>query len=234
MVEFQGVTKAYPNGTVALDGVSLRVWEGEFVFLVGVSGAGKSTLLKLILKEEEATRGRVLVHGLDLSGIGHRGVPYLRRNMGVVFQDFRLLPRKTVYENAAFAMEVVGEGSRAIRRRVPEALAVVGLASKADAYPSELSGGEQQRAAVARALVNAPPILIADEPTGNLDPATSREIMDLLRRVNLRGTTVLVATHERGIVDEMRMRVVEIDGGRVARDQEGGRYEDAVAGVPVR
>ena len=228
MVEFIEVYMVYPNGTVALKDINLVIGEGEFVFIVGSSGAGKSTLIKLILKEEEATNGEVIVNGRALSDVDFRGVPYLRRSMGIVFQDFRLLKKKTVYENVAFAMEVIGATPREIRRQVPMALSLVSLSKKADVYPSELSGGEQQRVALARALVNNPPILVADEPTGNLDPDTSIDIMHLLNEINHRGTTVIVATHERQIVDSMKMRVVEIDRGEIVRDQLRGLYRDEV------
>jgi cell division transport system ATP-binding protein len=230
LIVFENVTKIYPNGTAALKGVDLSIAEAEFVFVVGASGSGKTTLLKLLLKEEEATAGRVLINGLDLAAIGHRGIPYLRRNIGIVFQDFRLLRRKTAYENVAFAMEVVGAHHRDIRRQVPWALSLVGLSGRADAYPSELSGGEQQRVALARAIINNPPILVADEPTGNLDPDTSAEIMALLGEINGIGATVVVATHERQIVDDMQMRVVEIGAGEIVRDQPNGQYSERLGG----
>ena len=233
MVEFRDVSKIYPNGTVALKNVDLHIREGEFVFVVGLSGSGKSSLLKLILKEEEVTEGEVLINGQSLSEIDHWGIPYLRRNIGIVFQDFRLLKRKTVYENVAFAMEVVEALPKLIRRQVPMALSLVGLSRKADVYPSELSGGEQQRVALARAIINNPPIIIADEPTGNLDPETSTEIMQLLNEINHRGTTVIVATHERSIVDSMQMRVIEIDDGFVVRDQQKGFYKDETTDVSL-
>ena len=226
MVRFRDVTKTYPNGAAALKNVYLSIAEGEFVFVVGPSGSGKTTLLKLMLKEEEATEGDVEINGYSLSQVDRRGIPYLRRNIGVVFQDFRLLPRKTVYENVAFAMEAVEAAPRAIRRTVPNAIALVGLSGKEGAYPAELSGGEQQRAALARAFVNSPPILIADEPTGNLDPATSLDIMCLLREINELDTTVVVATHAQAIVDQMQMRVVELSEGAVVRDQMEGHYAD--------
>lgn len=226
MVEFINVSKVYPNGTVALRGIDLFIGKGEFVFIVGLSGAGKTTMVKLLLKEEDVTEGAVILNGCRLSEIGHRDIPYIRRGVGIVFQDFRLLPRKTAYENIAFAMEIVAASQRDIRRRVPAALSMVGLTRKADMYPSELSGGEQQRISLARALINDPPVLIADEPTGNLDPGTSMEIMNLLDNVNKGGTTVIVATHERSVVDRMRKRVVEIQDGVVIRDQQRGLYED--------
>jgi cell division transport system ATP-binding protein len=233
LIEFDNVTKVYPNGTVALKNVALGIDESEFVFIVGLSGSGKTTLLKLMLKEEEVSDGRVLINGLNLAHIDHKGIPYLRRNIGIVFQDFRLLKRKTVYENVAFAMEIVEAPPKQIRRQVPWALSLVGLAKKADMYPSELSGGEQQRVALARAIINNPPILIADEPTGNLDPDTSMEIMQLLKEINDIGATVVVATHERHIVDDMRKRVVEIDGGEIVRDQLKGHYRDEAADNPL-
>ena len=226
MLEFINVSKIYPNGTVALRGVDLFIGRGEFVFIVGLSGAGKTTMVKLLLKEEDVTEGAVILNGSRLSEVGRRGTPYMRRAVGIVFQDFRLLPRKTVYENVAFAMEIVAASPREIRRRVPVALAQVGLTRKADVYPSQLSGGEQQRVALARALINDPAVLIADEPTGNLDPGTSEDIMNLLDDVNSRGTTVVVGTHKRAIVDSMQKRVVEIQGGVVIRDQQRGLYED--------
>ncbi|MCL2162972.1 MAG: cell division ATP-binding protein FtsE [Oscillospiraceae bacterium] len=228
MVEFRNVYMVYPNGTEALTDINLSIADGEFVFIVGVSGAGKTTLVKLMLKEEDVSSGEVLIQGQSLESIDYRGIPYLRRSMGVVFQDFRLLKKKTVYENVAFAMEVTEALAHDIRRQVPLALSLVGLHRKADVYPSELSGGEQQRVALARALVNDPPLLIADEPTGNLDPDTSADIMHLLKEINNRGTTVIVATHERQIVDMMKMRVVEIDRGEIVRDQWKGLYKDEI------
>lgn len=226
MVEFRNVLKKYDNGTVALRNVSLKICKGEFVFLVGPSGSGKSTLLELIMKEEDATEGEVLVNGYRVSCMSQREVPYLRRSLGMVFQDFRLLPNKTVYENVAFALQVTEALPKEIRRQVPMALALVGLSRKASAYPNQLSGGEQQRVALARALVNNPSLIIADEPTGNLDPETSWEIMKLLAEVNQRGTTLLVATHEKGIVNSMKKRVIAIDKGLIVRDQEKGLYAD--------
>lgn len=226
MVELKNVSKAYPNGTVALRNVNLEIEKGEFIFLVGPSGSGKSTLVKLLLKEEDATEGEVFVNGYDVTFMTRYEVPYLRRSLGVVFQDFRLLPNKTVYENVAFAMLITEALPKEIRRQVPMALALVGLSRKANMYPSQLSGGEQQRVVLARALVNNPALLIADEPTGNLDPETSWEIMKLLSEVNQRGTTVIVATHEKSIVDEMKKRVVAISKGLIVRDQEKGQYRD--------
>jgi cell division transport system ATP-binding protein len=226
LVELRSVSKTYPNGTVALRDVNLKIDKGEFVFLVGPSGSGKSTLVKLLLKEEDVSEGEVYVNGYDVSSMTRNEVPYLRRSLGVVFQDFRLLPNKTVYENVAFAMVITESLPKEIRRQVPMALALVGLSRKANMYPNQLSGGEQQRVALARALVNNPSLLIADEPTGNLDPETSWEIMKLLSEVNHRGTTVIVATHEKSIVDEMKKRVVSISKGLIVRDQEKGLYRD--------
>jgi cell division transport system ATP-binding protein len=226
VVELKGVSKTYPNGTVALRDVNLKIEKGEFVFLVGPSGSGKSTLVKLLLKEEDATEGEVYVNGYDVSSMTRSEIPYLRRSLGFVFQDFRLLPNKTVYENVAFAMIITEALPKEIRRQVPMVLALVGLSRKANMYPSQLSGGEQQRVALARALANNPALLIADEPTGNLDPETSWEIMKLLSEVNHRGTTVIVATHEKSIVDEMKKRVVSISKGLIVRDQEKGQYKD--------
>jgi len=224
VLELSNVTKRYDNGTLALKNVNISVAKGEFVFIVGPSGSGKSTLLKLILREIDATEGEVFVNGYQLSLMNRKTIPYLRRSIGVVFQDFRLLPDKTVYENVAFAMQVTESTPREIRRQVPMAIALVGLSKKADVYPNQLSGGEQQRVAIARALVNNPSLLIADEPTGNLDPETSWEIMKLLNDVNARGTTVLVATHEKGIVDAMKKRVIAIENGEIVRDQQKGLY----------
>ncbi|HOL91462.1 MAG TPA: cell division ATP-binding protein FtsE [Clostridiales bacterium] len=226
MVELRNVSKTYPNGTVALRDINLKLDKGEFVFLVGPSGSGKSTLVKLLLKEEDATEGEVYVNGYDVTSMTRQEIPYLRRSLGVVFQDFRLLPNKTVYENVAFAMIITEALPKEIRRQVPMALALVGLSRKANMYPHQLSGGEQQRVALARALVNNPALLIADEPTGNLDPETSWEIMKLLSEINHRGTTVIVATHEKSIVDEMKKRVVAINKGVIVRDQEKGLYRD--------
>lgn len=224
MVEFRNVTKIYPNGTVALKNVSLKIEKGEFVFIIGPSGSGKSTLMKLIMKEEVPTEGEVYVNGYEVSSLDRYDVPYLRRSLGIVFQDFRLLPNKTVYENVAFAMQITEAMPREIRRQVPMALALVGLSKKANVYPAQLSGGEQQRVALARALVNNPPLLIADEPTGNLDPETSMEIMRLLCEINHRGTTVIVATHEKSIVDALKKRVIALDKGTITRDQQKGIY----------
>ncbi|ADU50328.1 cell division ATP-binding protein FtsE [Thermaerobacter marianensis DSM 12885] len=228
MIEFINVSKVYPNGVTALQDVSLHIDRGEFVFLVGPSGAGKSTLVRLIYREETPTRGIVLVDGLNVGRLRRRDVPFLRRQIGVVFQDFKLLPNRTAYENVAFAMFVTGHTQRQIRRRVPEVLELVGLLDKAGALPSELSGGEQQRVAVARAVVNHPKILLADEPTGNLDPETAWGIMELLVEINRRGTTVVVATHAHNIVNALKRRVVRIEAGRVAADQSPGVQERAI------
>lgn len=233
MVEFVNVLKKYPNGTVALKDINIKVNKGEFAFVVGSSGSGKSTLMKLVIKEEDPTEGDVLVNGYHVSLLDRKEVPFLRRSIGIVFQDFRLLPNKTVYENVAFAMQVTGSLPKEIRRQVPMALALVGLSRKANVYPTQLSGGEQQRVAVARALVNNPSLLIADEPTGNLDPDTSWEIMKLLTDINHRGTTVIIATHEKSIVDAMKKRVIAIDRGTIVRDQEKGLYEDENKDVQI-
>ncbi len=225
MIRFENVTKLYPSQQrPALSDVSLEVEKGEFVFLVGASGSGKSTFLRLILKEEKPTQGEIHVAGKELSRLSNWKVPALRRQIGTVFQDFRLLPSKTVRENVAFALEVIGKPRGAIRKVVPEVLELVGLEGKEDRLPDELSGGEQQRVAIARAFVNRPMILIADEPTGNLDPNTSVDIMRLLDKVNRIGTTVVMATHDQAIVDAMRKRVVELEKGHVVRDQSRGVY----------
>ena len=218
MIEFKGVSKAYPNGTVALENVDFYVEKGEFVFILGHSGAGKSTLIKLMLREELPTEGTIIVGDYDLGRIKRRQIPYLRRKLGVVFQDFRLIPNLTAYENVAFAMRVTNIPSREIRRRVPYILDLVGLGNKGRAYPNQLSGGEQQRVALARALVHNPPIIIADEPTGNIDPEMSYDIMELLTEINRLGTTVVVVTHEHELVREFHQRVVQIDHGRVSSD----------------
>ena len=225
MIRFDDVTKLYPSQSrPALDAISLEIEKGEFVFLVGASGSGKSTFLRLTLREERPTSGTVFVAGKDVSQLSNWKVPQLRRQIGTVFQDFRLLPNKTVHENVAFALEVTGRPSHVIRRVVPEVLELVGLQGKEERYPSELSGGEQQRVAVARAFVNRPAILIADEPTGNLDPSTSVGIMKLLDRINRTGTTVVMATHDADIVDQMRKRVIELERGQLIRDQARGVY----------
>lgn len=223
--------KEYKNGVKALNGVSLSIDKGEFVFLVGPSGAGKSTLIKLLLKEENPTSGTILLNNMDITSVKNRKIPYIRRNIGVVFQDFRLLPNKTVYENIAFAMEIVGAHPKEIRRNVPMVLSMVDLSNKAHCYPDELSGGEHQRVAISRAIVNNPPVLIADEPTGNLDPDTAWEIMKVLRDINRRGTTVLMATHAKDIVDVMKRRVIAIESGKIVRDEEKGVYENEISHI---
>ncbi len=225
MIRFEKVTKIYPKTEQpALNQVDLNVEKGEFVFLVGLSGSGKSTFLRLVLREEKPTSGTIHVAGKDLATLPHSKVPELRRQVGTVFQDFRLLNNKTVFENVAFTLHVLGYSKKEIAREVPEVLELVGLAEKTDRLPGELSGGEQQRVAIARAYVSHPAILIADEPTGNLDPATSVGIMKLLDRINRDGTTVVMATHDSGIVDQMRKRVIELDSGNVVRDQVRGVY----------
>jgi len=224
MIRLQDVTKQYPNGLVALRDISLSVDEGEFAFLIGPTGAGKSTLLRLLYRAEVPSRGRVFVGGRDITHLPPGQVPPLRRSMGVVFQDFKLLPRRTAYENVAFALLVTGTPPEEIRPRTRQALEIVGLDGRADALPWQLSGGEQQRVSIARALVHRPALLLADEPTGNLDPRTSWEIIQLLSRINLRGTTVLVATHNRTVVDILRQRVIELAGGRIVRDEDYGLY----------
>jgi len=224
VVELRNVSKIYHGGSIGLDRVSLGVNRGEFVFLVGPTGCGKSTCLRLVLKELEASEGQVLVSGRDLGEMPRKKVPRLRRNVGVIFQDFKLLPNRTVYANVAYSLEVIGESRQSIRRKVPSILRLVGLSTKLHNYPDELSGGEQQRVSIARAFVNHPPLLLADEPTGNLDPETSIGIMQLIYRINRTGTTVIVATHDREMVDKMRRRVIELENGRVVRDQRSGRY----------
>ncbi|MFE6234974.1 cell division ATP-binding protein FtsE [Cellulosimicrobium sp. NPDC057862] len=225
MIRFENVTKVYARGArPAVDDVSMEVRRGEFVFLVGASGSGKSTCLHLVLREERPTKGKVFVAGRDLGSMSSWNVPKLRRQIGVVFQDFRLLPNKTVFENVAFALQVIGKPRHTIAITVPETLEMVGLAGKEKRRPHELSGGEQQRVAIARAMVNRPPILLADEPTGNLDPTTSLGIMRLLDRINRTGTTVVMATHDEEIVNQMRRRVIELDTGTLVRDQAHGAY----------
>lgn len=228
MIDIENVSKIYPNGSEGIKNATIHIEEGEFVFVIGSSGSGKSTLIKMLMKELNPTEGRIIINGIDTTNIDRNKIPYLRRQLGIVFQDFRLLPKKTVYENIAFAMRVIEAQSRHIRRNVPTVLSLVGLQNKADAYPSQLSGGEQQRTALARAIVNNPPILIADEPTGNLDPDTAWDIMCLLEEINRRGTTVVVATHARDIVDLMQKRVVTLNKGRVVRDVEKGGYFDEI------
>ena len=224
MIRLENVTKAYKGNVVALRDVSADIQKGEFVFLVGASGSGKSTFIRLLLKEEKPDAGRIWVAGKEIAHLSNWKVPYLRRNIGCVFQDFKLLPNKTVYENVAFALEVIGRPKHVVESQVPQILDLVGLAKKHDNLPNELSGGEQQRVSIARAFVNRPLILLADEPTGNLDPSTSEGIMRLLDRINRTGTTVVMATHDRSVVDAMRRRVIELNGGVVTRDQSRGVY----------
>jgi cell division transport system ATP-binding protein len=233
MIVFEDVTKVYDQDVVGLQDFTCHIGKGEFAFLVGASGSGKSTLIKLVLKELEPDQGRILVAGRNLSTLSRRKVPLLRRNIGCVFQDFKLLPNKTIYENVAYALEVVGEPRRSIRRKVPEILSLVGLADKVNNLPHEISGGEQQRVSVARAFVNHPPLLLADEPTGNIDPDTAVGIMQLLVRINRTGTTVLVATHDRDMVNRMRRRVLQLDNGRLVRDERRGSYDQPVEAEPA-
>ncbi len=224
MIEMQDVWKQYPNGAQALNGISVRIGKGEFVYVVGPSGAGKSTFIKLMYREERPTKGHIFVNGFNIDRLKDRKVPLLRRSIGVVFQDFKLLPKLSAYENVAFALEVIGTPKRQIKRRVADALNWVGLADKAHMLPTQMSGGEQQRIAVARALVNNPSLIIADEPTGNLDPDTSWGIMKLFQRINDRGTTIVMATHNKEIVNTMRKRVIAIENGKIVRDEEKGLY----------
>ena len=226
MIELKDVTKEYSKGISALNGINLKIEQGEFVFIVGDSGSGKSTLIKLIMKELEPTSGTIIVNGHNLGRMRHRKVPMYRRNIGVVFQDFRLLKDRNIYENIAFAQRVTETSARVIKKKVPAALSLVGLAQKYKAFPKELSGGEQQRVALARALVNNPSMLIADEPTGNLDPDTAWDIMNLLNDINMRGTTVVVATHAKDIVDKMKKRVIHIEKGEIIRDDKKGGYDE--------
>lgn len=230
MIKFENVTKTYDvsaGETHALNNLSLTIAKGEFVFIVGRSGAGKSTLTKLLIGELTPTAGDVFIDGICVNKLKRKEIPYLRRKIGMVFQDFRLLENKTVYENVAFALEIIGATKRQIRRKVPEALSRVGLASKAKNFPGELSGGEQQRVAIARAIVNNPGLIIADEPTGNLDPANSSDIINMLLEINRSGTTVLVVTHDRMLVDRVKKRVILMDGGEIASDEERSEYHEA-------
>ena len=226
MIKFSKVSKMYDNNVKALSDINIEIEKGEFVFLVGPSGAGKSTFIKMLLKEVEPTTGQIIVGKTDLSKLTRSKIPYYRRKIGMVFQDFRLIPTLNVYENVAFAMKVVEATPKEIRRRVPMVLSLVGLSHKYKMFPSELSGGEQQRVSLARAIVNNPSVLIADEPTGNLDPETAKEIMELLNDINKAGTTILMATHAKDIVDSMKKRVIAIEGGSIARDEKRGMYED--------
>jgi cell division transport system ATP-binding protein len=233
VVHLRDVTVVYPGGNIGLDGVSLEIDRGEFAFLVGPTGCGKSTFIRLLLKEVEPSRGSLLIAGKDIGRLSRKKVPLLRRNVGVVFQDYKLLPNRTVYDNVAYCLQVIDEPRSEIRRKVPEVLRLVGLSTKLHDYPDELSGGEQQRVSLARAFVNHPPLLLADEPTGNLDPETSVGIMQLLYRMNRTGTTVIVATHDREMVDRMRRRVVELNEGRVVRDERSGLYRTEELAAPA-
>jgi cell division transport system ATP-binding protein len=224
MIEMQDVYKTYPNGVVALNGVNVRIKQGEFVYVVGPSGAGKSTLVKMMYREEKPTSGSIMVNGVNLAKLKDSKVPLLRRHIGVVFQDFKLLPKLTVYENVAFALEVIEESPKVIRKKVMEVLELVGLKHKVRSYPDELSGGEQQRVSIARSIVNSPKIVIADEPTGNLDPETSWGIMELFEKINNRGTTIVMATHNREIVNTIRRRVIAMENGKIVRDEAKGEY----------
>lgn len=231
MIKMVNISKEYRNGVTALYDINMEIDKGEFVFLVGSSGAGKSTLIKLLLKEEGISRGRMYLDGMDITRVPNRRIPYIRRKVGVVFQDFRLLPNKTVYENVAFAMEIIGAKPREIRRRVPLILSMVDLSRKASSFPDQLSGGEQQRVSIARSIVNNPPVLIADEPTGNLDPDTAEEIMKVLVDINNRGTTIVMATHARDIVNKMKKRVIALEDGRLVRDEEKGGYSIEIPNI---
>jgi cell division transport system ATP-binding protein len=224
MIEFRGVSKRYTSSDLGLDQATFGIDRGEFVFLVGSTGSGKSTVMRLLIKELEQTEGTIKVAGRDLSEVTHKRIPYYRRNLGVVFQDFKLLPSRTVYENVAYALQVTGSKRKEIRAKVPDILRLTGLSTKLHNYPDQLSGGEQQRVSIARAFVNHPPLLLADEPTGNLDPETSIDIMRLLYRINRTGTTVLVATHDAAMVNKMRRRVLELSRGRIVRDEATGLY----------
>ncbi|NNV06879.1 cell division ATP-binding protein FtsE [Geobacillus sp. C56-T2] len=224
MIEMQDVYKTYPNGVVALNGVNVRIKQGEFVYVVGPSGAGKSTFIKMMYREEKPTKGSIMVNGVNLAKLKDNKVPLLRRQIGIVFQDFKLLPKLNVYENVAFALEVIEESPKAIRKKVMEVLDLVGLKHKVRSYPNELSGGEQQRVSIARSIVNSPKIVIADEPTGNLDPETSWGIMELFEKINDRGTTIVMATHNKEIVNATRRRVIAIENGKIVRDEARGEY----------
>jgi len=224
MIEMKDVYKTYPNGVIALNGISVRIKQGEFVYVVGPSGAGKSTFIKMMYREEKPTSGSIMINGVNLAKMKDSRVPLLRRHIGVVFQDFKLLPKLTVYENVAFALEVIEESPKVIKKKVMEVLDLVGLKHKARFYPNELSGGEQQRVSIARSIVNSPKIVIADEPTGNLDPENSWGIMELFETINDRGTTIVMATHNREIVNTIKKRVIAIEGGKIVRDEVRGEY----------
>ncbi|MCG6795760.1 cell division ATP-binding protein FtsE [Geobacillus sp. BMUD] len=224
MIEMQDVYKTYPNGVVALNGINVRIKQGEFVYVVGPSGAGKSTFIKMMYREEKPTSGTIMVNGVNLAKLKDSKVPLLRRHIGVVFQDFKLLPKLNVYENVAFALEVIEESPKVIRKKVMEVLDLVGLKHKIRSYPNELSGGEQQRVSIARSIVNSPKIVIADEPTGNLDPETSWGIVELFEKINDRGTTIVMATHNKEIVNATRRRVIAIENGKIVRDEARGEY----------
>lgn len=232
MITFENVTKRY-NTNIGLEDASIHIERGDFVFLVGPSGAGKSTFIKLILKEIDADEGSIVVDNQEVTTLSNREIPWFRRKIGIVFQDFRLLPKKTVYENVAFAMEILHRSKRQIRKQVPQILSLVGISGKADKYPNELSAGEQQRVAIARAIVNNPILLIADEPTGNLDPETAKEIMDLLEQINLRGTTIVMVTHAKDIVDRMSKRVIAIEKGHIVRDEFGQYGFENIYGTDI-
>ncbi|RED57560.1 cell division ATP-binding protein FtsE [Cohnella lupini] len=224
MIEMQDIWKTYADGTTALQGVNVVIDRNEFVYIVGPSGAGKSTFMKLIYREEVPTKGQISVNGFNIGKLKHRKIPYVRRNIGVIFQDYKLLPKLSAFENVAFAMEVIETPKRMIRRRTMEVLELVGLKHKASSLPAQLSGGEQQRVAIARAIVNSPAVIVADEPTGNLDPETSWGIMNLLEEINFRGTTIVMATHNKEIVNTLRKRVIAIERGSIVRDQQRGEY----------
>ncbi|MEK6229877.1 MAG: cell division ATP-binding protein FtsE [Actinomycetota bacterium] len=224
VVELREVSKVYDGGSVGLERASMKIGRGEFVFLVGATGCGKSTCIRLVMKELEPSAGSILIAGKDLDEVGRKQVPLLRRNIGTVFQDYKLLPNRTIYDNVAYSLKVIGEPRQEIRRKVPDILRLVGLSTKLHNYPDQLSGGEQQRVSIARAFVNHPPLLLADEPTGNLDPETSIGIMQLIYRINRTGTTVVVATHDKEMVDKMRRRVIELREGRIVRDELSGLY----------
>ncbi len=226
MIKFVGVDKVYGKKNAVLNDINVEIDRGEFVFLVGSSGAGKSTFLRLILREENVSSGQVFLEGCDITKLSRRRIPYIRRQMGVVFQDFKLLDNKTVYDNVAYAMEILGEKNGVIKKQVPKVLSLMGIESKIRSFPSELSGGEKQRVAIARAMINNPPLLIADEPTGNLDYKTSSDIMDLLAKINKRGTTVIMATHDRSIVDKMQKRVITLKEGKIISDEKGGYHSE--------